>query len=37
MNHELLSILGIIEQEHGINRDQVITAVEAAILFTLES
>ena len=32
MNNELLSILGYIEQERGINRNQLITALETAIL-----
>ena len=32
MNNELLSILEYIEQERGINRDQLVGALEAAIL-----
>ena len=32
MNNELLTILGYIEQERGISRDQLVGALEAAIL-----
>ena len=32
MNHELLAILEYIEQERGVSKDQLIDAVEKALL-----